>query len=362
MSYLLLAAFAAQTLAIDFTNSKWIWTNEAGVGANRPPGSRAFRRVYNPTLFKTPVSANILITADNGYTLYVNGNQVGVGHNWPTAQGYCVSLSPTCNVFAVNATNDLTVPNPAGVLASIEITYSDGSIDKLVTDASWRFRTSVPFGFEQVGFDDSNWSPAVVEGNYGVAPWNTITTPASGFTQVGLADTTWIWTDEMKNGAAPIGFRAFRKTITIPAGHKATSATIFIAFDDSFSLYVQGRVVGSGTTWQQARKYVVNIQPEATTVTIALYAGNIGGPAGLALAVNLAFECGNGGTSFVTDNSWKYNHAIPSGFEQPGFNDSAWPAAVLQGKFGTAPLGGRPIPTATSPPSGPLPGAPSGSP
>jgi len=271
-------------------------------------------------------------------------------------------MSPTCNVFAVKATNDLTVPNPAGVLASIEITYSDGSIDHVVTDAKWRFSTSVPSGFEQVGFDDSRWLPAVVEGNYGVAPWKTIATPPSpgSARELSLSDATWIWTDEMKNSAAPIGFRAFRKTVTIPAGHKATSATIFIAFDDEFTLYVQGRVVGSGSDWPQARKYVVDIQPEATNVTIALYAGNSGGPAGLALAVNLALECGNGVISFVTDNTWKYNYATTSGFEQPGFDDSAWPAAVLQGKLGSAPLGDRSAPTATSPPSGPLPGAPPG--
>ncbi|KAF4609447.1 hypothetical protein D9613_012948 [Agrocybe pediades] len=360
---MLLALCAAQALAIDFTNSKWIWTNEGDANGNQPAGSRAFRREYNAPAGKSALSANVIITADNGYTLYLNGKQVGTGHNFHEAQAYCVRLAPSCNVFAVNATNDLTVRNPASLIATIEIKYTDGSVETVVTDSTWYTTTTVPAGFEQVGFDDSAWQAATVEGNYGVAPWGAVSIPSSSTPPpLSLTDANWIWTNEVNGGNAPIGTRAFRKTITLPAGQRATSATIYMAADNEFTLYVQGKTVGSGLNWQAAQKFVVDILP-AREVTIAVFARNNDGPtspAGLIAAVDLTTEdceCGSV-VSLVTDGSWKYNLGTPIGFQQVWYNDSAWPVAVVEGKYGMQPWGNVAVPTAVSAPSGPIAGAP----
>ncbi|KAF4616409.1 hypothetical protein D9613_008242 [Agrocybe pediades] len=358
---ILLAICATQALAVDFTNSKWIWTNEAGANLQKPPGSRAFRRDYYPPLGKSALSASVLITADNGYTLYLNGKQIGMGHNWPAAQAYCVRLAPSCNVFAVNVTNDLTVPNPAGLLAAIQIRYTDGFVETVVTDSTWHVNTNVPSGFQEVGFDDTAWPAATVESNYAGSPWGPISIPPSAASpRLSLSDANWIWTNEVQSGIAPVGNRAFRKTINLPPGQRATSATIYMAADDSFTLYVQGRIVGSGSNWT-ANKYVVDILPHSQEVTIAVFAHNIGGPAGIIGQVNLTMEdcdCGSV-VSFVTDGSWKSSNGTPAGFEQFGYDDSAWPAAVVEGKYGMQPWGSIAIPQAVSAPSGPIAGAPS---
>ncbi|KAF8152606.1 hypothetical protein B0H34DRAFT_726789 [Crassisporium funariophilum] len=289
---------------------------------------------------------------------------MGSGHYFPAAEAHCVRLAPDCNVFAVNATNDLTVPNPAGVLVAIQIKYTDGFTQNIVSDGTWHAFTSVPAGFQQVGFDDSAWPPATIEANYGASPWGQIITPPSASSApLSLTDANWIWTNEVSNsGTAPAGSRAFRKVITLPDGQKATSATVVMGADDAFTLYVNGRLVGSNSDYTRARRFVVDIQPSVSTIDIAVFANNVGGPAGLIGSFELEMEdcdCGSRIT-FVTDGTWKYNSAVPSpvGFQEPGFDDSQWPVANVEGKYGIAPWGSIAIPDAVSPASAKIVGAP----
>ena len=80
--------------------------------------------------------ANISITADNRFSLYVNGNFIGLnGDNWYSAAFYpMVELESDVNVFAVLALNDAASggtqgPSPAGVLAGIAIALTDADAD-----------------------------------------------------------------------------------------------------------------------------------------------------------------------------------------------------------------------------------------
>ncbi|KAF9552423.1 hypothetical protein CPC08DRAFT_754755 [Agrocybe pediades] len=203
---LLLTLWATHVLALDFTSAKWIWTNETGITLQAPSGSRAFRRDYQTPVGKSALSASVLIAADDAYTLYVNGQQIGTGSNSSVAQAYCVSLSPSFNVFAVNVTNAFNVPNPAtntaGLLSAIQIQYTDGSIDTIVTDSSWRATPHVPAGFppgfQLLGYNDTTWPAATVEANYGDAPWGVISIPPSTSSRpLSLTDANWIWTNEV---------------------------------------------------------------------------------------------------------------------------------------------------------------------
>jgi len=173
-------------MALDLTKSLWIWTNELTPGPSppntAPVSTRPFRRVVMTPPGKIPLAASIIIAVDNTYTLWADGNQVGTGSDYTTAQGYCVSLSPFCyNVFAVEGTNVGSVPNPAGVLAAIEVTYTDSTNQTVVTDASWKTLASstIPAGFEGFNFDDSSWSAATVEAPFGSSPWGATNTPPS---------------------------------------------------------------------------------------------------------------------------------------------------------------------------------------
>jgi hypothetical protein len=91
--------------------------------------------------------ANISITTDNQFSLYVNGNFIGLSSNidnstynsWQSAAFYpMVELEPDANVFAVAALNDAAVdpttqentgPSSAGVLAGIAIALADADAD-----------------------------------------------------------------------------------------------------------------------------------------------------------------------------------------------------------------------------------------
>ncbi|KAJ7184329.1 lectin [Mycena filopes] len=330
--YPVLALFVASTAALDFGASKWIWTNEVSAG-NAPVGSRAFRKDFVAPQGKTPVQADIILTVDNSLTLYVNGAEVGTGGDFTKAERFCVPLQPCLNVFAVTGTN---AAGPAGLLAAIQITYSDGSTSTIVSDTTWRYSTTVPSGYEQLSFDDNSWAPAIVEGAYGVAPWAA----------------KWIWTNEVVNGNAPAGSRAFRRTYTPASGQTATSATIIITADNEYTLYVNGVLIGSGTDFHTAQTYNVNLSP-ASEVVIAVYATNtltVNNPAGLLAAVQInTDECTCSSVLFVTDGGWKASTGTPIGFQLPGYDDSSWPAATVEGPYGMAPWGA----TTVSPSAGP---------
>lgn len=112
------------------------------------------------------------LCSDDHYTLYVNGASVGSGSfAGGAAIAYTIpNLLPTLNTFAVNATNDV---GSAGLIATILVTYQDGSNETVVTDGSWKASLTVPQGFESPTFDDSDWPNANVVGAYGIAPWGT---------------------------------------------------------------------------------------------------------------------------------------------------------------------------------------------
>ncbi|KAJ7463241.1 bacterial alpha-L-rhamnosidase-domain-containing protein [Mycena latifolia] len=156
------------------TNSNWIWAAQPDP-PNAPPGDVAFRRTVISPPGKTAVSAIIIISADDLYTLYVNGVPVGSALDepsaWEVALLYRVTLNASVNLFAVRATNAGTDANPAGLLAAISVLYSDGSTDFLGSDTAWKVDITVPPGFELLSTDDSAWATAASLGAYGIGPW-----------------------------------------------------------------------------------------------------------------------------------------------------------------------------------------------
>ncbi|CAH1799274.1 unnamed protein product [Owenia fusiformis] len=98
--------------------------------------------------------------------------------------------------------------------------------------------------------------------------------------------------------------------------------TIDIAADDAYDLFVDGAQVGSARGWKQAQRYSISY-PENVQV-IAVKGMDIGK---VVSGIILSFRFGN--VLVNTDSSWKcfYGTVDPS-WIQPGFDDSAWPAAI----------------------------------
>ncbi|KAL4251022.1 Carbohydrate-binding module family 67 protein [Pleurotus pulmonarius] len=306
--------------------------NAVPAGPN-PAGPRAFRKTVTSQCGKCAVGAKILITADNSYKLFVNGNPIGTGSNFTNAEVYYVALQPASNLFAVEATNS---EGPAGLMASILVQYSDGSTETVITDETWRRFLGSPKGFELPSTTDlSKWGFATFQGLYGVAPWGKTVLPPA----LSVKDAQFIWTGKFDNktGVAPTLARAFRKTVVTPGCTKrAVSATAVVYVDNTFTFYVNGAKVGSFASWREARVYYIPVLDPDVNV-FAINGKNTGGPAAFLAVIQISYDDGTSET-VVTDSTWKADEKVTAGFESPKLDDSKWANATSMGYYGRPPF------------------------
>ncbi|KAJ6479028.1 hypothetical protein C8R45DRAFT_1101455 [Mycena sanguinolenta] len=300
-----------------FTSAKWIWTSTIG-------GPHAFRRDFTPPLGKALVGAEIIAAVLNGMSIWVNGELIGTNTIKTWAVRYCQS-------------------DRGGVYCQILLTYSDGTTDTIVSDATWLASSTVPAGFQEQSFDDTAWIPATVIGAYGDAAFGAPEIPSNP-PSVSFTGVPWIWTNDVPaSGDVPIVSRAFRRTYLPAAIGVPASADIIITADNEYTLWVNGVEIGSGTNWKIAQHYIVNLAP-ASELVLAVLANNTAvSVAGLlvALEVNMVVGGRNNCTAGIygnTDGAWVSTmDEIPAGWQLPGFDDSPWPkVSPAEGFYPTA--------------------------
>jgi putative heme-binding domain-containing protein len=162
-----------QVLAQKPADPQWIWFDEGNPLAEAPSETRYFRRVFtiNRPVPNPVDSATVEITADNTYTLWVNGTQVGSGKNWQDVDKYDVKkhLRHGENILAVQAGNE---GGPAGLVVKLSYIPNGRSGEVLVSDGKWKTSKTATKGWQAVEFDDKKWTTARVLGTYGkVGPW-----------------------------------------------------------------------------------------------------------------------------------------------------------------------------------------------
>jgi hypothetical protein len=129
------------------------------------------------------IGAELIFTVYISLTSYMNGVEIGTGNEPAScprfARHFCVDLLPSVNVFAFNASTSVSGADEGGLIATILLTYTDGTKDTLVTDSSWHVRSGTPLGFEQPSFDDTTWPVATAVGSYaaGDGPVRSWTSP-----------------------------------------------------------------------------------------------------------------------------------------------------------------------------------------
>ncbi|MCX7598299.1 MAG: GH116 family glycosyl hydrolase, partial [Armatimonadetes bacterium] len=149
--------------------ARWIWLKD-------PEAPRAFFR-YVFTLAARPEKAWLSVTADNGFSLYLNGRKIGGGSNW--AELFSFDLTPHLgrgqNVLAIEADN---AGGPGGVVAQGEIMLPGGEKLIVATDRTWRVAEKVEPGWQEIAHLGGEWRLAKEYGTPPCGPWGDIGDPA----------------------------------------------------------------------------------------------------------------------------------------------------------------------------------------
>lgn len=152
--------------------AKRVWHKE--VSFNRTvlpePGKRFFRKsfkLYN----KKITNSKILISVDYAYTLFINGEKIAEGRDWRKVDKLKVSkyLKSGKNTIAIEAVNEGTIGNPAGVLFSMKVIYQSDEELEINSDESWKSTDQLPNeNWTKNSFNDASWEAVK---NYGTQNW-----------------------------------------------------------------------------------------------------------------------------------------------------------------------------------------------
>jgi hypothetical protein len=155
----------------------------------------------------------------------------------------------------------------------------------------------------------------------------------------------WIWlSDGCPADDAPVEARFFRGTFEAPPGG-VVRAELRVAADDVCEVVFNGAKLGSHHTWQHPRVFAVEEQVRPGRNVIAVRAENQPAPvrqnpAGLIVCLTLVPAEGQP-LQVVSDGTWRASPVAVPGWEEPDFDDAAWPAAMLAAGDGLGPWGHR---------------------
>ncbi|HZY94021.1 MAG TPA: RHS repeat-associated core domain-containing protein [Candidatus Bathyarchaeia archaeon] len=170
-----------------------------------------------------------------------------------------VSPSITGSGFS-NSFLQSRTPGPTGINTWLATTKSPGTGWNSATD--W--------------LPASGWIQAYASQNYGAGPWGTITGWPDNSAQ-------WIWWQTGADVSATTDPVWLRRVFSLST---AMNLNIAITVDNTYTLYLDGLQLGSGSNWQQTDSYSTSVA--AGLHVLAIYATNISGPAGLLVSVKNA--------------------------------------------------------------------------
>jgi hypothetical protein len=208
--------------------------------------------------------------------------------------------------------------------------------------------TSVEQVFWRVRVWDVNnqagaWSPAATwtmgllkstdwQGGWLVPPVNNSATSLTGC--------AWIWYPEGTTPtSAPVGTRYFRKAFSVRSNSALTAATLLMAADNSYTAYLNGTAVGSGSDWTTVIPLSVLSKLQSGTNLLAVAAANGGtspNPAGLIGKLILNYADGTQ-TNIQMDATWLAANTLQPNWQSSGFNASSWVPALVLGSYGISP-------------------------
>jgi hypothetical protein len=322
-------------------SANWVSTTAANGGvenANEGDTWRLYRTTFNVTNPAAVTSASIQIAADNAYEFYFNGILIDSTTNWdPAATVYGASHEPGGSTapFGQPATHALTLQsgtntlmvvvrnwdnisqgNPSGLAYKVTLNY--GTLNPL-TPASYSGGGSWTNAAHVTDLPGSWVQPA-----WG-AYWVSTRSENSGI-------------DDPDEGEA---WRLYKDEFTIPAGAAIDSASIQIAGDNAYEVYLNGTSIGttadlipactvygdspepngSMIPFTQAAAYAFTPQTGTNTLMLVVRNWGDGGgnPTGLLYKASITYSVNNNFT--ITANADSGGSISPSG--EVSINDNA---------------------------------------
>ncbi|MBU0611751.1 MAG: hypothetical protein KKI08_27995, partial [Armatimonadetes bacterium] len=153
---------------------------------------------------------------------------------------------------------------------------------------------------------------------------------------------SWIWaTATFGKDNAPA---YLRKAFDLPvAPAQVTAAQVQVTADDRYALYVNGReVTGSTDTdgWRSPETMDLKPYLVAGRNVLAVKAEDVASAEGFLLEGWV--RAAGADVEFLSDGSWRGVGEVAEGWEQPGLDDGAWPAARVVAAAGGGPWGHLP--------------------
>lgn len=175
--------------------SHWIWFPEGNPAEDAPIGARFFRVAFEAPETGAVKDARLLLSADDAAVAYINGVKVAESKDWRAGArvgGLGPRLRKGRNVLAIRAENLYSdvLKNPAGLIATLEIEFEDGTFETVRSDGTWKASKTGPPGWSTLGFDDRGWPAAMDLVRFGGAPWGNVgdADPSIGPQVAGLPD------------------------------------------------------------------------------------------------------------------------------------------------------------------------------
>jgi len=206
----------------------------------------------------------------------------------------------------------------------------------------WRVRVWDATDRPSAWSEPSWWEMGLLKPSDWKAQWIGRDEPTATAEKDAFQKAQWIWYPEGSPAqAAPPETRYFRRTLAIPKERTIRRATCFVTGDNQVVLFVNGRQAGTANNFHAAT--VVDLKPhlrpgENVLAASVANVGEAANPAGLIALVRVEFAEGEP-LVVATDPSWRAGTTAGTGWEKPGFNDSAWKPAQALGRAGMAPWG-----------------------
>jgi lysophospholipase L1-like esterase len=152
------------------------------------------------------------------------------------------------------------------------------------------------------------------------------------------AEPNWIWSTKDAATKAPAGSVYFRRGFDVEAPQ---SATLEITADNRYEVFLNGRNVGAGESWQTRTRYDLSPLLIPGRNVVAVLATNDGeDPAGLVAKLVVQQKDKKPTIEIVSDGEWKFTNRPLGNWARLEFDDRSWTNAQVLGPYGAiAPWG-----------------------